>query len=73
MSPDRLWRWTGQSWVPARPGGSNSTAGMAAGVTVAVFAGVLVLATLLTVVVLLTMSGQISNVFSNVVAALTSH
>ncbi|TMC39793.1 MAG: pilus assembly protein [Chloroflexi bacterium] len=39
-------------------------------VTVAAFAGVLVLVSVVVVVILLTMGNQIANVFSNVVAAL---
>ena len=41
-------------------------------VTIAAFVGVLVLVALVTVVTLYTMGSQISNVFSNVVAALGS-
>jgi Flp pilus assembly pilin Flp len=73
LSPDRLWRWNGQAWVPAgAPPAARPNTGLAVGVTVAVFVGVLILATVLTVVVLLTMGNQISNVFSNVAAALQS-
>jgi hypothetical protein len=39
---------------------------------VAIFLGIVVLVSLFTVVILLTMGNQISNVFSNVVAALGS-
>jgi hypothetical protein len=72
LSQDRLWRWNGQAWEPARmaPPASSGGAGLAVGITVAAFIGVLVLVALVTVVVLLTMGGQISNVFSNVVVAL---
>lgn len=75
ISPDRLWRWNGQSWEPARlpaapPG--RPGAGAAIGITIAIFLGVIVLVSLVTVVILYTMGGQISNVFSNVAAALNS-
>ena len=75
ISPDGTWRWDGRAWVPAaqvaaaRGRGAGGTALL---VTCAVFGGVLVLVGLLTVVVLLTMSNQIANVFSNVAAALGS-
>ena len=73
VSPDGLWRWDGQAWVPARPmpqpaaGGSGPTALL---VTCLVIVGVLLLVGVITVAVLFTMSSQISNVFSNVAAAL---
>ncbi len=73
LSQDRLWRWNGQAWEPARLGApprSGGGAGTAIGITVAVFAGVLVLVALITIVILYTMGNQISNVFSNVAAAL---
>ena len=44
--------------------------GAVVGITVVAFIGVLVLVSLLVVVILLTMGNQITNVFSNVVAAL---
>ena len=75
MSQDRLWRWNGQSWEPARPGtapAGRGGAGAAIGITIAIFLGVVVLVSLVTVVILYTMGGQISNVFSNVAAALNS-
>ena len=75
ISQDRLWRWNGQSWEPARLGAApagRSAAGAAIGITIAIFLGVIVLVSLVTVVILLTMGGQISNVFSNVAAALNS-
>src|ERR1700682_3679519 len=70
VSEDRLWRWNGQSWEPARLGAarpSGASAGTAVGITVAVFLGVLVLVSVITVVILLTMGGQITNLLSNVV------
>ncbi len=73
LSQDRLWRWNGQAWEPARLSvapRSGGGAGAAIGITVAVFAGVLVLVALITVVILYTMGSQITNVFSNVAAAL---
>jgi hypothetical protein len=75
LSQDRLWRWNGQAWEPARLTAaprSGGGAGAAIGITVAIFVGVLVLVSLFTVVILLTMGNQISNVFSNVAAALTA-
>jgi hypothetical protein len=75
ISPDGLWRWNGRAWEPARPAGPPRRGGGAAAaiiITIAAFGGVLVLVSLFTVVVLLTMGNQISNVFSNVVAALGS-
>ncbi|HEY3084853.1 MAG TPA: hypothetical protein VGK28_05285 [Candidatus Dormibacteraeota bacterium] len=74
VSPDRRWRWNGQAWVPLRPlapparGGGAATAAIL--VTVLAFGGVIVLVAILTLVILLTMGNQLSNVFSNVVAAL---
>ena len=75
LSQDRLWRWNGHAWEPAHlaaapPG--RSGAGVAVGITVAIFLGVVVFVALFTVLILLTMGSQISNVFSNVAAALTS-
>jgi hypothetical protein len=78
LSQDRLWRWNGQSWEPARGGSGVPTfaggpgAGAAIGITVAILLGIVVLVGLITVVVLLTMGNQIANVFSNVVAALST-
>jgi hypothetical protein len=73
ISQDRLWRWNGSSWVPAapaaRPGGGGSGAGLAIGLALA-FVGVLVLVSIFVIVILLVMGNQISNVFSNVAAAL---
>ena len=75
VSQDRLWRWNGQSWEPARPAAAptgRGGAGAAIGITIAIFLGVIVLVSLVTVVILATMGNQISNVFSNVAAALNS-
>jgi hypothetical protein len=75
ISPDGRWRWNGQAWVPLRPLAPPSRGGGAAAailVTVLAFGGVIVLVSILTIVVLLTMGNQLSNVFSNVVAALGS-
>ena len=72
VSPDRLWQWNGATWVPrAVAAGSRPGAGVGVVITIGGFAGVLVLVSLLTVVVLLTMGGQIGNLFSNVVGALS--
>jgi Flp pilus assembly pilin Flp len=76
LSQDRLWRWNGQAWEPARlaaaPTSRGGGAGVAIGITVAIFLGVVAFVSLITVVILYTMGGQISNVFSNVAAALSS-
>jgi hypothetical protein len=75
LSQDRLWRWNGQAWEPARlaaPPPSGGGAGVAVGITVAIFLGVVAFVALITVVILYTMGSQIANVFSNVVAALSS-
>jgi Flp pilus assembly pilin Flp len=76
LSEDRLWRWNGQAWEPSRlPPASTSGAGASAAVGVAVvfaFMAILVLVSVVVIVVLLTMGGQIANVFSNVAAALNS-
>jgi hypothetical protein len=77
LSPDGRWRWDGRSWVPTyqgapprAPGGAG--AGTAVAITIVAFVGVLFLVGLLTVVVLLTMGNQLTNVFSNVADALGS-
>ena len=73
VSEDRQWLWNGQAWEPARLAagrGSGGGAGMAIGITVAVFVGIVALVGMFTVVVLYTMGNQISNVYSNVAAAL---
>src|ERR1700682_771438 len=75
LSQDRLWRWNGQAWEPARLAAappSRGGAGVAIGITVAIFLGVVAFVALITVVILLTMGNQIANVFFNVVAALAS-
>ncbi len=68
-SEDRLWRWNGQTWVPtaAPPPGSGGGAGLAIGLGIGMFVLVFFV-----VAVLVTMGGQIANVFSNVVAVLGS-
>lgn len=73
LSPDRFWRWNGQAWEPARAAASpRAGAGAAVAITVGVFVGVLLIVSILTVAVLATVDNQITNVFSNVVAALAS-
>jgi Flp pilus assembly pilin Flp len=77
VSADRMWRWDGQRWVPNAPtqvqrAGGGGGAATAVVLTILAFGGVLVLVSVLVIVVLLTMGNQIGNVFSNVVAALTS-
>ncbi|MGH7763834.1 MAG: hypothetical protein ACREOM_05385 [Candidatus Dormibacteraceae bacterium] len=71
ISPDRLWRWNGQAWEPSVAAAKGAGIGVAIGLTLAMFAGVLVLVSIITVVVLLSMGGQIANVFSNVLAAMS--
>ena len=74
ISADGRWRWNGQTWEPYRTapppkrGGGGATTAVL--VTILAFGGVLVLVGILVVVSLYTMGNQISNVFSNVVAAL---
>jgi hypothetical protein len=73
MSEDRLWRWNGMAWEPARPLASRPSgggAGTAIAITVTVFVGIVVLVAGITIVILLTMSNQMGNVFANVAAAL---
>jgi Flp pilus assembly pilin Flp len=73
ISPDRHWRWNGQGWVPATPaGGGAGGAGLAIGLTVLAFVGVLFLVAVVVIVILLTIGNQLANVFSNVAAALGS-
>jgi hypothetical protein len=72
-SQDRLWRWTGQGWVPT--GMPAPGAGQAVGLTLGLllgFVGILVLVSIIVIAILLTMGNQLTNVFSNVVAALGS-
>jgi Flp pilus assembly pilin Flp len=71
LSEDRLWRWNGQAWQAAHLPTHSSGAGAAAAIGIAFgFVGILVLVSVVVIVILLTMGNQISNVFSNVVAAL---
>jgi Flp pilus assembly pilin Flp len=76
ISPDRRWRWDGRTWVPftqpTTAHGGGGGAATAVLITVLAFGGILVLVSIVVIVVLLTMGNQISNVFSNVAAALTS-
>jgi Flp pilus assembly pilin Flp len=77
VSPDGMWRWNGQAWEPNRSagmapapvlgGGGTATAVV---ITVLAFVGVLVVVSLIVIAILYTMGSQISNVFSNVAAAL---
>ena len=72
MSPDRLWRWNGQGWIPAAAGPPSSQS-HAVGITVGLvagFLGIILVVVLLVLAILYTMGGQIANVFSNVAAAL---
>ena len=70
-SPDGRWVWNGTAWVPAPPPSRGGRAGVVIGL-VAGCIGILVLTSIVVIVILLTMGNQISNVFSNVVAALGS-
>ena len=73
LSPDGLWRWDGRSWLPARPvpqPGAGGPGRSALLVTCLVLGGILLLVVLITTVVLYSMGSQITNVFSNVAAAL---
>jgi len=74
ISQDRLWRWNGSNWIPAAPAGGRAQGGMGGGglalILVLSFVGILILVGGVVLVVLLTMGNQISNVFSNVTAAL---
>jgi Flp pilus assembly pilin Flp len=67
-----MWRWNGQSWMPAGPppaAGAGSGVGLTLGL-VAGFVGIVVLVLLVVAAILYTMGGQIANVFSNVTAAM---
>ena len=75
LSPDGRWRWDGTAWQPAQPGAQPRRGGGATTaviITVAAFGGIVLLVALVSAAVLYTMGGQISNVFSNVAAALGS-
>ncbi|HLQ62971.1 MAG TPA: hypothetical protein VK131_14015 [Candidatus Acidoferrales bacterium] len=78
LSPDGLWRWDGERWVPAQAPPVVTPArggGGAAGLTLGILGGCAVLLALVAIVVvvlMLTMGGQIQNVFSNVTVALQS-
>ncbi len=67
VSADGLWRWNGIQWVPV--GKRRGPGGVVIG-TLLGCAAIFLLTSLVVIVILLTMGGQISNVFSNVVAAL---
>jgi len=75
ISADGRWRWNGQTWEPyhtappPRAGGGATTAVL---ITILAFGGVLALVGILVGVSLYVMGNQISNVFSNVIAALGS-
>ena len=73
VSADGRWRWDGGAWVPA-PAHAPKGRGSATAIVIAVlaFGGILFLVSLFTVLILYTMGNQISNVFSNVAAALGS-
>jgi hypothetical protein len=67
VSPDRLWRWNGQTWVPAQTPAATHVQGPgnAILISIAVFVGVLLLVSVIATIVFVSMSGQIDNVFSN--------
>ena len=73
VSADGRWRWDGRAWVPA-PAQAPKGGGRTTAIVIAVlaFGGILFLVSLFTVLILYTMGNQISNVFSNVAAALGS-
>ena len=72
LSPDGMWRWDGRAWVAVpRPPAGGGGGGAGALIAVAGFGGVLLLVLLLTLLVLYTMGSEITNVFSNVAAALS--
>ncbi len=73
-SQDRLWRWNGQTWVPAQaaPAQSRGGTGAVIGLVVGGFMLVLVVVAAIVVGLLYFAGPQISNVFSNVAAALGS-
>jgi hypothetical protein len=75
VSPDGLWRWTGTGWVPAKASTGPGEAGQAVGLTVGLVLaclGVLAIVAIVVAAILYAMGPQISNVFSNVAAALQS-
>jgi hypothetical protein len=74
ISADGRWRWNGTAWephhtgAPAKAGGGGATTAIL--ITVLAFGGILVLVGILVAASLYAMGDQISNVFSNVIAAL---
>ena len=72
MSEDRLWRWTGSTWEPARSGSSGSGSSGSLGIMIGVLAGILVLMAAITVAVIYFAGPAISNVFSNLVTTPSS-
>jgi hypothetical protein len=73
VSEDRLWRWNGQAWEPAQPartGVARPGVGRAVGLTIALFAGVLLVVAVIFGAILYYTGPQITDVFSNVVAAM---
>jgi len=75
VSPDGFWRWDGRSWVPARgvaPTTGGGGTGTALIVTILAGGGILLLVVLFTMLMLYEMGSQMTNVFSNVAAALAS-
>ena len=72
ISEDRLWRWTGSTWEPARPGGSASTSGGTVWIVIGVLVGVVILVGAIAAAVLYFAGPDISNVFSNLVTTPSS-
>jgi hypothetical protein len=73
VSPDRQWRWNGQTWVPATTaGGGGGGVGLAVGLTVLAFVGVLVVVAGIVILIIFTMGNQFANILSNVTIALGS-
>ena len=71
-SPDGRWYWDGQRWIPVGPQVRRTPAGATIAVLIASFVGILFMIWIVVIVILLTMGGQIKNVFSNVAVALNS-
>jgi hypothetical protein len=73
ISPDGRWRFDGRQWVPIGPQPAPGGGGVAGWLIAALSClGILVLTSIVVIVILLTMGGQIANVFSNVAVALNS-
>ncbi|MDQ6918031.1 MAG: hypothetical protein M3Z98_01605 [Candidatus Dormibacteraeota bacterium] len=72
-SDDGRWYWDGQRWIPTTaPAPPRRAGGAATAVIVSIVAalGILFVTSIMVIVILLTMGGQIKNVMSNVTVAL---